>query len=342
MNDRVVEPVLQQAAHRQLAQAPYRYRLQAAVQILLRSTPRPVGGADRADHLQRWLNRAVRFGQHVSLGFPASEIQRFQPGEGGLPARLLLNLPGLTGALGVLPTHYSELLQHRAWQFKDQSAAAFLDLFQHRLTSLFVAASDKYRVAQRQARGAGQFFDDALLDLAGIAGQLRQDTALAGLRFYGGLLGQRPIPAQALVTVLSDHFGVRFTLQPFQGQWLPIADSEQTLLGGAFAALGQTTLLGARVWDCQSRLQLTASRLSAAHYAHLLPGQPGHQQLQRWLSVLISPGLACDVRLEPLPTALGSARLGGHAAGVNNRLGWTTCLGQPTDRGSVAVVLKAA
>ena len=56
----------------------------------------------------------VRIGAHLTLQFPASEIQEVNPGKGENPQpRITVNFLGLTGPSGVLPIQYTELLLSR-------------------------------------------------------------------------------------------------------------------------------------------------------------------------------------------------------------------------------------
>ncbi len=104
---------------------------------------RPVGHA-AAPHVE-----SVRFRAHLSLEFPASQIYEIRPPDPGQPLPLMtVTFMGLTGPLGVLPRHYTELLlrQERDVRGPDRYALrAWFDLFNHRLITLFYRAWEKYR-----------------------------------------------------------------------------------------------------------------------------------------------------------------------------------------------------
>ena len=74
---------------------------------------------------------------------------------------------GLTGPLGVLPHAYTELLLDRIRQ-KDTALRDFLDLFHHRIISLFYQAWEKYRFTIAYERGERDRFSHHLLDLIGL------------------------------------------------------------------------------------------------------------------------------------------------------------------------------
>ena len=72
-----------------------------------------------------------------------------------LRAEMIVTFLGLTGPSGVLPRHYTELLIERV-RDKDYSLRDFLDLFNHRLISLFYRAWEKYRLPIGYERSAAR------------------------------------------------------------------------------------------------------------------------------------------------------------------------------------------
>ena len=103
-----------------------------AVRLLERLRPdrAPVGGFGDPGA------EVVSFAAHRGLSFPASEIQVLEAGQDGGPARMTVNFMGLTGPTGVLPYHYTQLLIERG-RAGDDGLGDFLDLFHHRIVSLF-------------------------------------------------------------------------------------------------------------------------------------------------------------------------------------------------------------
>ena len=59
---------------------------------------------------------------------------------------MLVAFLGLTGPSGVLPPHYTAHADARVCAAKDTSLRDLLDMFNHRLISLFYRAWEKYRL----------------------------------------------------------------------------------------------------------------------------------------------------------------------------------------------------
>ncbi len=83
----------------------------------------------------------------LSMAFPASSVHSVdQSVVPGFPTSMTVTFFGLTGTQGVLPLWYTEWMIARRVA-KDDTYAAFLDLFNHRLISLFYRAWEKHKPA---------------------------------------------------------------------------------------------------------------------------------------------------------------------------------------------------
>lgn len=134
-----LEPAPQlSAVERLLRDHPGRFEFFQAVRLLLRFSVagKPVGDFVNPEE------EAVRFAVEPSLAFPPSNIEEIA-WEGGL-ARMNVTFMGLIGPAGVLPRCYSSFLLSRL-RDRDRALKEFLDLFHHRLISLFYRAWEKHR-----------------------------------------------------------------------------------------------------------------------------------------------------------------------------------------------------
>jgi type VI secretion system protein ImpH len=309
----------------------YRFDFFQAVRVLERLYPdrRPVGrDAEPA-------REVVRFHSHASLNFPPSAIYEVAPAEGASgPAQMTVAFMGLTGPLGVLPRHYTELLLERMRQ-KDQALRDFLDLFNHRLISLFYRAWEKYRfpIAYERAvlRGEGDdrfslyLFDLIGMGSRGLRGRLEvEDEALL---FYAGLLAQHPRSASAMEGLLKDYFAVPVEVTQFIGQWLPLSEASRTRLGPGEAnnALGVSAVAGSRVWDQQAKFKLRLGPLTFDEFCQFLPSGSAFRPLVGLSRFYAGEECDFDVQLILRAAEVPACRLG-QKGEYAPRLGWSTWL----------------
>jgi len=326
---------------RELFEEPYRFDFFQAVRLLERlyADRQPVG-RDAAP-----AQEVVRFVAHLSLSFPPSEIYDLTPAsdDPAAPARMSIAFMGLTGPHGVLPRHYTELLLERARQ-KDFTLRDFLDLLNHRLTSLFFRAWEKYRVAVAYERAATRKegydpFSLALFDLIGLGtpglrGRLHvdDDTFL----YYAGLLAQQPRSASALAGVLTDYLGVPAHVVQLCGRWLPIPAESFSRLGSPDPrsglvqenvnnVLGVNAVIGSRVWDQQAAFRLRLGPVTFAELSDLLPSGAIFRPFVQLARFFVGQEFDFDVQFVVKAEEVPGCRLGDESARAP-RLGWSTWL----------------
>src|SRR5439155_23034509 len=183
----------------QLTAEPASFGFFQAVRLLERLYP----GRARVGGFGAPSDEVAHFSAHPSIAFPASEIQDLElPGAG--PGRLRVNFMGLIGPLGVLPYHYTLLVTERL-RARDRALQSFLDIFQHRIISLFYRAWEKHRLTVGYERDRRDRVTEHLLDLVGLglAGHRnRMPVPDETFIFYAGALAPQPRSAVALQQVL--------------------------------------------------------------------------------------------------------------------------------------------
>ena len=266
----------------------------------------------------------VRFSAHASLAFPASQIQALDWAEGRTP-RLTVNFMGLIGPLGVLPLYYTQMVEERL-RARDHTMRDFLDIFHHRMISLFYRAWEKYRFAIAYERDRQDPFSRRVLDLIGIgtAGlQHRQAVGDEGLMFYAGLLRLVPHSETALRHLLADYFGVEVEIEQFIGTWRRLdqrdvcrweESPEETM------QLGVGCVAGDEMWDQQSRVRVSLGPLERERYYEFLPGGRAYKSLSSWLRFFSGGDLEYEIRLILKREQVPFCELDGE----NSRLGWLT------------------
>lgn len=281
-----------------------------AVRLLERLYPErtPVGGLGDPG------SEVVRFGAHASIAFPASEIQALDLDAD--PARMTVNFMGLTGPQGVLPLTYTLLVAERL-RARDRAMRDFLDLFNHRIISLFYRAWEKYRFGIAHERDRSDPLLVHLKDLVGIGtSELQRRLAVPDetLIFYGGLLTLASRPAVALERMLEDYFGVRAAVEQFVGAWYPLDRATQCELGdesSPSSQLGLGAVAGDEVWDQQARVRVRLGPLTRAQYDDFLPGGSAHEPLRALTRFFCGDQLDVEVQLvlardEVPPCVLGA------------------------------------
>ncbi|HEX5270432.1 MAG TPA: type VI secretion system baseplate subunit TssG [Gemmataceae bacterium] len=358
-----------------LYREPYCFRFFQAVRLLQLMAPdgQPVGqGANSPGR------EVVRFRARLSLSFPPSElydlgwaafpldyagaVRPAPPADDGPPPppTLTVAFMGLTGPLGVLPRHVTDRLitldeaRERDHPEKD-ALRAWLDLFNHRLVSLFYRAWEKYRFYLSYERGGSvgpdpDHFTHALLSLVGLGteglrGRLRvstPDRAAVPLAWvddlallnYGGFLAQRHRCAVSLEAFLEDYFGVPVAVEQFRGQWLYLDEPRQSSLAaeGGNNALGVDTVAGTAVWDARSKFRVRVGPLRYHQFNAFLPDRTPLPErktfflLCQLVRFYAGPDLDFDVQLVLAAQDVPECRLSDDDA-VFPRLGWNSWSG---------------
>ena len=314
----------------------HRFEFLQAVRLLERNdrSSLPVG----RDH--RPSAEVARFRTRVSLEFPPSEIFRIQRGAG--PPEIEVAFLGMTGPLGVMPHPYTELLLERTRK-RDNALWEFLDIFNHRLISLFYRSWEKYHFAIGYERDRSDPFTRCLFSLVGVGTrglQERMSVPDRTLIFYGGLAAQRPHSGSAISNVLSDYFGVRAKVEQFFGQWLKLDRESITRLGCANNELGVTSIAGTRVWDVQSKFRIKLGPVSFNQFVDFLPTGSAFKQMCDLVRFMAGAEYDFDAQLVLKREEVPASVLTTHAR-RKPMLGWTSWLKtKPFEEDDTQVVLN--
>lgn len=323
---------------------------------------------------------AVRFRAPLGHSFPASSVAELKPPTPDRPVpQMTAPFLGLTGPSGVMPRHYSDLLLRLERDSRNPERHAlrdWFDLFNHRLISLFYRAWAKYRFhipyGRREYRhDEPDAYTQTLLSLLGI-GQLplrnrltlrapadanawdQRESIVAGipdlaLFRYSGFLAHRPRNAVGLEALLSDYFRVPVDVRQFHGAWLQLDEQDRSQLGPerGNCGLGQTLVIGERVWDVEGRILLRVGPLRYEQFVELLPDESPIPERKGFFLMVhlarfyLGPAIEFDLRLDLEPGAAPESGLGG-LGNPGSRLGWNTwLLSQAPDRIVTDAVFRA-
>ena len=271
---------------------------------------------------------AVQFKAKVGLDFPASEINEIAaPVEDEKPAKMSVNFMGLAGSQGPLPMPYTELILDRVWE-KDTAFRDFLDIFNHRLISLMYRSRKTNRIgfeftSPDQSHFARYLFSLIGLGTEGLLGRMKvRDRALL---LYTAFLAQQPRSMIGLEYMLSDYLGIKVKGIQFCGQWHYLEEDQTTHIGlsGQNQILGQSVVVGTRVWDQQGIFDIHVGPLSLREFMDFLPLGDRFAPLCQLILFYEGNELSFYMVLLLKGDQVPESRLGGTGG---PRLGWTSWL----------------
>ncbi|WP_028693317.1 type VI secretion system baseplate subunit TssG [Pseudomonas cremoricolorata] len=279
----------------------------------------------RFGHSLRLSDEPVRLGQRLDSAFAPATLASVTPADEHAPARLEQFFFGLGGPNGPLPLHLTEYARERQRNHADTTSKRFLDVFHHRLLSLFYRAWAEARPTVSHDRPGDDYWAGRLAALSG-----RGQPALQGqgplpdtakLHYSGHLAAQTRYP-DGLCGILASYFGVPVSLEEYVGQWLELPERSQ--LGVRANRLGVDMCLGRHVWDRQHKFRLRLGPLSLDQYHALLPGGQAFSELAAWVAEYLGHELDWEVQL-----ILRREQVPALQPGTGRRLGFDTWLGSP-------------
>lgn len=270
---------------------------------------------------------AVRFAQEPSAIFAPALLAGFEANQHGRPPRLLVHFFGLFGPDGPLPLHLTDYARDRRRNARDPSFQRFADLFHHRALSLFYRAWADVRPTVAFDRPKDDRFALYVGALIGLGmDSLRDRDAMPQLSklHFAGRLANQTRHAEGLGAMLAAFFTMPVRIECFVGTWLPLAERDRSSLGTdrRCGALGQSILLGARVWSRTAKFRIVFGPLPIEDYLRLLPGGQSFHRL-----IPIVRNYAGDTLLWDVNIVLRRQDVPKMVLGQQGRLGWTTWLG---------------
>ena len=283
------------------------------------------GGPDR---------EPARLEQSARLSFAAADVAAYTAGRDGEPDRVSLNILGLLGPEGPMPLHLTrwvlERLSNRWFAGKSEGATSdtafldFINILQHRLMALYWRAWADARPEVEFAHGTTGRISAMLRALAGngLRG-FRQDSKgreAAKARHATSLALAAHGPDRVL-RYLEDVAGAPVRLVEFVGVWTEVPARLQSRLGRAHCRLGQTAVVGGRVFERQATAEIRIGPMPLDRFLAHLDDPEQRAELAHAVLFAAGHGLAYDLRLVLMAEAVPAARLGSSRVG---RTAWLT------------------
>jgi type VI secretion system protein ImpH len=303
----------------QLRRTPERFSLFAALRLLEQAFPQH----PRLGESRQASDDPVRLGHRPHLAFAPSDVATYEEGPG--PSRLEQHSFGLFGPNGPLPLHLTELAYGRRRHLEDDAVVDFLNIFQHRLISLFYRAwadADPATNFDRPDSDRFATYAGALLGLASPTAHNRDTVSDYAKLSRAAAFGQQTRSASALQSILADYFDTDVLVREFTGAWLDVPRELQCCLGREPATLAAGAFLGSAIWHCQHKFEIVLGPLTLAQLEAFLPGGKGLSELHALVRLFTGDEWTWQLRLLLLPDEIPRTVLG--QAG---RLGWASWLG---------------
>jgi len=266
----------------------------------------------------------VRFGQKPSLTFAPSTIETIEVKEDRV--KLFVRFMGLFGPNAPLPPHLTEYAYERLNNEGDPTLAAFVDVFHHRMLSLFYRAWSVHRQAVDLDRAEESRYRAYVGSLCGLGMESLQDgdevSDSAKLFFCGRLAGE-PQSAEGLEAILSQDYDIPVEIQSLVGRWLVLPPDARCRLGQSLNAgtLGRDAIVGSKIWDCQLSFRVRMGPMRLEEYQRLLPGGKSFRRLEAWVLNYLGDAFFWDVQY-----VLRAAEVPATCLGHSGELGWTAWL----------------
>lgn len=204
------------------------------------------------------LNQKLQISSTLSLDAPDGQVKSLCQTFSDEPIQLTAWYNGLTGAMGALPTVYSEWMIERHYRHSDHSAKAFIDIFGHRLYCL------DYLVWQKNhlyARAESQRQPPLQKEILALGGLLIPDASPSIIKHASLFIS----PVRSMLNLerwLSQLLGVQALVTPFTGGWCDVPEQESCQLGTPRQTLGAAPMIGRRRLDKNAHFDVILGPMS--------------------------------------------------------------------------------
>ncbi|MHC5108973.1 MAG: type VI secretion system baseplate subunit TssG [Planctomycetota bacterium] len=291
---------------------------------------------------------AFRFRPALSIGFPPTDvrkiIKRVNPEDGRDFYQMEVTFLGLYGVSTPLPLHYAvNILRqvHTAHVQNDPGAALptvttdehegtptrdFLDVFHHRVVSLFYRAWLKYRYHLQYGLKGRDSISDYMRWLIGISPTHDAgDYGVAPTRMirYAGNLIQRPRSASMLEGILRDYWqGLAVKVEQCVGRWVSIATQDMNRIGQRNSRLGMDLTIGEEIYDLNGMFNIVIGPVDWVVYQAFLPDGPAFAETRSIVRLFCTDPLSFNLEVVLEADSIPELALGGDEH--IGRLGYTS------------------
>lgn len=267
----------------------------------------------------------VRLGQKPSSAFAPSTLASAKV-EDKEVLHLNVLFFGMFGPNGALPLHLTEYANDRVRNARDESLIHFMNIFHHRLLSLFYRVWANKEPTVHYDRPDQDRFHMYVGSLLGIGSPEMQDRDRMpdnSKMHYAGHMSTQTRHAEGLASVLQSYFNVPVSIKEFIGEWLEIPEESRCYLGMSLdgGKLGEDAVLGGKSWQRQYKFRVLIGPMDLKEYEGLLPGRDKLKQVATILKNYLGLEMTWDVNLILKKEEIPKTKLGEYG-----QLGWTSWL----------------
>jgi type VI secretion system protein ImpH len=241
--------------------------------------------------------------------------------------RLTTTFLGLTGSVSPLPLYIPAEIAHN--HDGENLQANFLDIFHHRLLSLFYRLWTRYQYAREFTSNADDVWSRRVLALAAPTSEDRahaQRIPRHKLLRLAPLLVPRSRSARGLELALEEVLDLspgQARVAQLVGGYTPIDEDQRMRLSKKTAVLGRGAVLGSMAYERGNRFCIRLGPMSASEYPHYIRRGERVELVREVVNLMVREPLDYDLELllmdDALPGFLISARHG-MTLGVTTRL----------------------
>ncbi len=315
----------------------HRFSFFQAVQLLERAIPE----AAQVGHGGDPSKEIIRFRPDASLAFPDSDIvsiEELPASSGGKRYRITISFLGLYGSSSPMPTYFTEdILWDEGYSTRVRD---FLDIFHHRLISLFYRTWSKYRYYIQFRKGGSDPLSKRLMWLIGqldeekpAEEENRKEKIIPPIRLlkYAGAMTQQPRSASVLEGILMDYFeGIPVSIKQCIERRAIISDRQRNALAEKNCTLGNNFTMGGTLADRSGKFRIVVGPINYEKLGGFLPGSRDYRAVREILDAYLVDGLDYDMEVQIRAQNIPGLKLSGsESESETTGLGRNTWLSTP-------------
>ena len=313
-----------------------KYDLLRAIYLLERMTSYKTKNLDEKE-----VRKHIRIKGVTTLNFESSDVYSIQFDK---TKKNLITLAtpffSFTSNSGPLPQTFCELILDRERK-KDCATSDFLDIFLHRLVTLFYLGKKKRDPSLTWKKGSQTSIEkivDSLASLGRSSTEFKTFSDVQWLR-HAGIFGGAPRSSSNLLTLIKNRMNLNnITCCEFNGSWSDIALQRSSLSTGyEIAVLGKNAVLGKKSWNISSGLLIEIKKLDTRTFLSLLPTGKKYAELIKLIYRFLPRNISVLLKLYLGQQDVKNCKLSRQST---MRLGWNSWLGDLTKTNPDNVMLE--